>query len=71
MLGLALARLYLGYQGAIDSQVVVPLDDHLELYRDARRAAQELGEAVTLKRTDLALWSSTRSGGRSPVGSSR
>ena len=57
VLGLALARLYLGYQGAIDSQVIVPLDDHLELYRDARRAAQELGEAVSLKRTDLALWS--------------
>ena len=57
VLGLALARLYLGYQGAIDSQVIVPLDDHLELYRDARRTAQELGEAVSLKRTDLALWS--------------
>ena len=27
----------------------VPLDDHLELYRDARRAAQELGEAVSLQ----------------------
>jgi hypothetical protein len=57
VLGLALARLYLGYQGAIDSQVVVPLDDHLELYRDARHSAQELGEAANLKRTDLALWS--------------
>lgn len=57
VLGLALARLYLGYQGAIDSQIVVPLDDHLELYRDARRSAQELGEAASLKRTDLALWS--------------
>jgi len=57
VLGLALARLYLGYQGAIDSQVIVPLDDHLEFYRDARRTAQELGEAASLKRTDLALWS--------------
>ena len=57
VLGLALARLYLGYQGAIDDQVVVPLDDHLELYRDARRAAQEMGDAVSLQRTDLALWS--------------
>ena len=57
VLGLALARLYLGYQGAIDDQVVVPLDDHLELYRDVRRAAQEMGEAVSLQRTDLALWS--------------
>lgn len=57
VLGLALARLYLGYQGALDSQIVVPLDDHLELYREARLAARELGEAVSLKRTDLALWS--------------
>ena len=57
VLGLALARLYLDYQRALEDQVVVPLDDHLELYRDARRAAQELGEAVNLQRTDLALWS--------------
>lgn len=57
VLGLALARLYLGYQDAIDDQVVVPLDDHLEFYRDARRAAQEIGESVSLQRTDLALWS--------------
>ena len=57
MLGLALARLYLGYQGAIDNQVIVPLDDHLELYRDARRAAAELGRGGGLQRTDLALWS--------------
>ena len=57
VLGLALARLYLDYQRALEDQVVVPLDDHLELYRDARRAAQEVGEAVSLHRTDLALWS--------------
>ena len=57
VLGLALARLYLDYQRALDDQVVVPLDDHLELYRDARRSAQEVGEAVSLHRTDLALWS--------------
>lgn len=57
VLGLALARLYLDYQRALEDQVVVPLDDHLELYRDVRRAAQEVGEAVSLERTDLALWS--------------
>jgi hypothetical protein len=57
VLGLALARLYLDYQQALEDQVVVPLDDHLELYRDIRRAAQEVGEAVSLQRTDLALWS--------------
>ena len=57
VLGLALARLYLDYQQALEDQVVLPLDDHLELYRDVRRAAQEVGEAVSLQRTDLALWS--------------
>jgi hypothetical protein len=57
VLGLALARLYLDYQRVLEDQVVVPLDDHLELYRDVRRAAQEVGEAVSLQRTDLALWS--------------
>jgi hypothetical protein len=57
VLGLALARLYLDYQGALADQVVVPLDDHLELYRDARQsAASGVGEAVSLQRTDLALW---------------
>ena len=40
VLGLALARLYLDYQGALADQIVLPLDDHLELYRDARRAAR-------------------------------
>jgi len=57
VLGLALARLYLDYQQVLEDQVIVPLDDHLELYRDVRRAAQEVGEAVSLQRTDLALWS--------------
>lgn len=52
VLGLALARLYLGYQGAIANQVVVPLDSHLELYK----AADETGESITLQRTDLALF---------------
>ena len=52
VLGLALARLYLGYQGAIANQVVVPLDSHLDLYK----AADETGESITLQRTDLALF---------------
>ena len=34
-LGLALARLYLSYQGAFSNQIVVPLDAHLDLYRSA------------------------------------
>lgn len=58
VLGLALARLYLHYQGVLADQIVLPLDDHLELYREARTtAAAGIGEAVTLRRTDLALWS--------------
>jgi hypothetical protein len=58
VLGLVLARLYLEYQGALADQIVLPLDDHLELYRDARHAASSgVGEAVSLQRTDLALWS--------------
>jgi hypothetical protein len=57
VLGLALARLYLDYQGVLADQVLLPLDDHLELYRDARRTGQDISDSVSLKRTDLALWS--------------
>lgn len=58
VLGLALARLYLSYQGVLGDQIVMPLDDHLELYDDARAAASSgVGDAVSLQRTDLALWS--------------
>jgi hypothetical protein len=57
VLGLALARLYLAYQQALDDQVLVPLDSHLELYRDARRRADQVTESVSLQRTDLALFS--------------
>jgi hypothetical protein len=31
-LGIALARLYLNYQGALRNQIVVPLDAHLDLF---------------------------------------
>lgn len=55
-LGLALARLYLEHQGVFTNQIVVPLDAHLDLYRTRRRQAEELGEEVSLKRTDLALF---------------
>lgn len=56
VLGLALARLYLAYQGVLREQLLVPLDSHLELYRDARRQAGELADLVRLDRTDLALF---------------
>ncbi|WP_239395161.1 hypothetical protein [Frankia sp. CiP3] len=57
VLGLALARLYLDYQGALDDQILVPLDSHLELYREARLRADEVATSVKLERTDLALFS--------------
>lgn len=55
-LGLALARLYLAYQGALTNQIIVPLDTHLELFRAARATAEDLGEDTTVRRTDLALF---------------
>lgn len=55
-LGLALSRMYLEHQGAFHSQVVVPLDAHLELYRSLKKVADELGNDVSFKRTDLALF---------------
>lgn len=55
-LGLALSRLYLEHQGVFENQVVVPLDAHLELYRPLKVKADELGDAVSFRRTDLALF---------------
>lgn len=54
--GLALAKLYLEYQGALCDQVVIPLDAHLELYRALQKNAEELGDEVSLKRTDLGVF---------------
>lgn len=56
VLGLALARLFLKYQGALSNQIILPLDAHLELFREAKQQADELGESVSLQRTDLALF---------------
>ena len=55
-LGLALSRMYLEHQGVFSNQIVVPLDAHLELYRAAKKNADELGDEVSFKRTDLALF---------------
>ena len=55
-LGMALARLYLEYQGALRDQIVVPLDAHLELFHTAKKDAEAIGDEVTLRRTDLALF---------------
>ena len=55
-LGMALARLFLEYQGALRNQIVVPLDAHLDLFYTARSQADAIGDEVTLHRTDLALF---------------
>jgi hypothetical protein len=54
-LGLALARMFLEYQGALNNQIIVPLDAHINLYRTSGEA-NEVTDAVNLQRTDLALF---------------
>ncbi|MEP1076084.1 hypothetical protein NDI52_11845 [Leptolyngbya sp. PL-A3] len=56
VLGLALARLFLKYQGALSNQIVLPLDAHLELFQSSKKYAEAVGNEVTLQRTDLALF---------------
>ncbi len=55
-LGIALARLFLEYQGALRNQIVVPLDSHLDLFHAARDQADAIGDEIVLRRTDLALY---------------
>lgn len=55
-LGLALSRMYLDHQGIFADQVVVPLDAHIDLYREPRKTAVDLQEEISLKRTDLGLF---------------
>lgn len=55
-MGLALSRLFLEHQGVFQNQVVVPLDAHLELYKALRQNAEEMGDEVNFRRTDLALF---------------
>lgn len=55
-MGLALSRLFLEHQGVFQNQVVVPLDAHLELYNAIRQNAEEMGDEVNFRRTDLALF---------------
>lgn len=54
-LGLALARLYLEYQGALSNQIIVPLDAHTNLYRSSGEP-DDVNDAISLQRTDLALF---------------
>lgn len=55
-MGLALSRLFLEHQGVFQNQVVVPLDAHLDLYKALRQNAEEMGDEVNFRRTDLALF---------------
>jgi ABC-type branched-subunit amino acid transport system ATPase component len=55
-IGLALSRLFLEHQGVFQNHVVLPLDAHLELYKPLRQNAQEMGDEVSFRRTDLALF---------------
>lgn len=55
-MGLALSRLFLEHQGVFLNQVLVPLDAHLELYSAMRQNALEIGDEVSFRRTDLALF---------------
>jgi DNA phosphorothioation-dependent restriction protein DptH len=56
VLGLALARMFLAYQGALTNQIIVPLDTHIDLFQTAKRQSDEAGESIRLQRTDLALF---------------
>ena len=38
------------------NQIVVPLDAHLDLYHALQKNADEFGDEVSLRRTDLALF---------------
>ena len=55
-LGLALGKLFLEFQDAFRDQAVIPLDAHLDLYRALQKSADEFGDEVSLRRTDLALF---------------
>ena len=54
-LGLALARIYLEYQGALTNQIIVPLDAHTDLYRSISES-DDTTNGISLQRTDLALF---------------
>jgi hypothetical protein len=48
--------MFLEYQEVVSNQIVVPLDDHLGLYRDFSAGFEDLGDEISLRRTDLALF---------------
>jgi len=52
---LALTRLFLLDQGFLRDQILIPLDAHLDLFKALQKNADELGNEVSLLRTDLCL----------------
>lgn len=56
VIGLALARLLLADQSILSNRVIVPIDDCVHLFRTAEKQAEELNEATSRNRTDLALF---------------
>jgi len=54
-LGIAVARLFLHAAGLLQDMVLIPLDSHLDLFTTARREAERLGQALSLRRTDMLL----------------
>ncbi|MFP8960774.1 methylation-associated defense system ATP-binding protein MAD8 [Streptomyces nanhaiensis] len=56
VLGLALARRYLGAREALRNQILVPLDAHPEFYDEERSRSTAGDTEVRLHRTDLALF---------------
>ncbi len=55
VLGLALAKMFLEYQEVFKNQIVVPLDDHLDLYQEFGAGLEGISDEISLRRTDLAL----------------
>lgn len=54
-IGLGLARLYLQKYNVFGREFVLPLDDCLNLFRDKSRVDEDMEDAISLKRTDIAL----------------
>lgn len=54
-LSMAAARLFMEQADLLQDMVLVPLDSHPELFVTARREAEQLGQTLSLRRTDMAL----------------
>lgn len=54
-LSMAAARLFMEQADLLQDMVLVPLDSHPELFVTARQEAEQLGQLLSLRRTDMAL----------------